>query len=451
MQSSIELNKQKTQVNQVYFFLNDIYNKTRDSFRNFSLNELAKTHKISTNVLSCMKELQILESKRTGHDFEYKWYYVTGPDLQLATKLNELLRIKNKFYNDKSYSLSKPIGSLKKESSPNRIKIGTKIYSKVIPKEPIKVIKEVATTPSEIGAERMLKMVKSELTRTNVLDFNGICEINTIPERIQYAIIKNEYVGYSKGKGYIWIGGDITLDMVRTIISDRHKYEGIMPSAKIINPTSSFSFESSLGMVSVNKDTTNDNSKDVKFLKNISKYYTFLQAIHKETCNEPTKISLQNLVTQHKILSTFFAYLKHANLLLKKGSSSDTKYLWNDDFKLSIDLAKDTYEWCTKKAQFYANEAKMKKMVSPEIINDLKKEVENSIKKESFPNNTSISSWADNRQSEGRMTRENNNIEITTITKDQPKDIKSILAEKFAKIGNYEMAEKLLDEILETK
>lgn len=243
-------------------------------------------------------------------------------------------------------------------------------------------------------------MVKDELEHVNVLDFDAICFRLGVSEKIQYALIVLNCITHKEGSGFKWVKGEITIDLIQSILKERHHYNGYMPP------------------VFIDKKLNDPISSDDKYLAVVFKYYNFLQSLHKLTIQKEVNLSLQTVLNANKISANFYMFLKEHPLLFKSGSRREPIYTWNEKYTVTMDLAKDTYEWCKSKSSFYASKPKATK------LGEIKQLCNSTIK--------------------------NDVIVTQEPSKEQPLDNRALLAEKFALVGNYKMAESLLDQILNT-
>lgn len=415
-------NKIKEQSKIILTFLEALYFKTLNDYTEFSLNNMAINYGVSTSILGVIKEFNILLVKKEGSKHFYKSADNFIPNDDLALKMLMALKEKQRSYNLKSTADKKIFSKSYTKEKPIKLKIGTKIYSKVIAKKPIKVIKEALNTPSEIIMNDLLNKIKKDLSHENshILNFSDYCIINHIPEKTEYALrILNCVIKVYKG-GIKW-NKDVNIDLklIKSIFEKRQEFNDAMPD--ILQEKMS---EHKWSM-----------TKDQKYLIKISTYYTFLCKLQ-EMCLNKTPFNLEDFVKTHKIYNTFFGYNKIYNIVTKNGNT----YIWNFKIVPNIENAKDVYTWCLNKKAEYAN----KQVSKEDVISDIEKKnieklVESTIKNENTHD-----------QSIGRQVRtEFKPINIVDISlENNDKNIKSILAEKFAKAGNYKMAEQLLDEIL---
>ncbi len=402
--------KKEAQAEQLLHFLSEVYNLCNNNYADISLDSIVKKYKIPTTFYAISKEYALLDFKREGMFNLYKWNSI-DPTIELAKEMNEKIRAKQKEYSDKAYQL-------KKQNNPSKLVIGSKTFSKVIkgPSLSESIIKPVPSTPSEIALEKSLNEIKGQLNQVNVLNLDDLCFRIKISEPTQFALIKLKCIVKVENSGYKWIKGDVTLDLIQEIFKIRGEYNGYMPP------------------VFVDKQLGDPISNNPKKLSKAFKYYEFLLSLYKLTNQKETQISLAKVMKDNKIYSTFFMYLKEHPLLIKNGIGRDTSYTWNQNYAVTMELSNTVYDWCKDKFSLYAGTNKSKKEKKNSI--EPKVEATKEVIKETV-NDTS-----------------NHKVSQHVTAQEEPKqefDNRAILAEKFAKVGNFKMAEELLDQILNSK
>lgn len=405
-----KFDKEHKRVNSILEFLKELHSLTKNGFAPMSVSDWLQTNSLSYTVIQAIVDLKIAASEGKGAGRKYKWLVAT-PDLNLAERIDEeSRRLAN------AYSRTK--AAEKRITSTGTIQMGHKTFMKIIkPIGPGNAIekKKQPQTITEINMEQTLKLVRYLLDMSNCMDFSGLCDSKGISHDLEKAMLAT--VVQKTKEGYRWIVEEITYDVIRKVIDVKKditmgrkfhpqliKYEEAKPEVAIKNNDYELN------------DADDMNTRLLKALRNI-----FI-----DSQTQSTK-SMGHYQVLHRVSTVLGTALCNLKLIQKIDTG---KYTWLGA-EPTIALAHQV-----------RGEINRYSAASARKISAIKKSGNLNVATATITNTEKVV----------EMKEEIKTPIITEIAKEVIADKKGsmmTLAEKFAKAGNYSMAEQLLDQMIE--
>lgn len=420
----LDIQREQIRITDVLNLLKTIYKNCKNVYNKVLTADYIKEKSLPNQLTQVIADKNIVKVRGTGTGKLFLWAASRMPDELMATQVwEEAVRLRNE------YNVAKE--RERRGETPNRLQIGNKNFVKLLtPTNDTKqsVLKKQPTTVTEVKVYRMMKTVQTFLTvGQRVMDFASLCEHKGISTKYEKALLKT-YVTRTN-RGFEWKGNDeVDYEMVRNVIDtyklvDDCELDITTPIIKIDQEEPKSEFEKKIESVSTAMQVEEKtNVVDEKRKYNI---FTMLQALRKDI--EMTRIKgITDYCIKFNLTNNLGGVLVEEKIIEKENGAY--KWIAAEPSKAMVEQINDAYN---KRNRKYYGSKKQKE--EPKFTKE--------IVQERVP-----------------RTKELLTVSAPTVLREIVNEVKNEevarlknLAEKFAKTGNYDMAEQLLDQVLKAK
>lgn len=412
----LEIQREQIRIDSVLNLLKNIYKNCKNDFGKVLTTDYLKEKSLPHQVTQVIVDKGLVRVKGIGAGKTFLW--LAGyPDEQMADNVwTESIRVRNEYEQAKLRE--------RRGESPTRVQIGNKNFVKLLNPTPAtkeSVLKKQPTSITEVKTIRMLKAIQVLLTTGQyVMDFAALCENKGISTKWEKTLLKT--VVRRTSRGFEWIGPEeVEYDTVRKVIDESK----ILSETEIDIPTlpikPSVEIKSEVEKVVEKVETTKAmkiettaNDADNKRMINI---FEMLHSMYNDIKTE--KIVPYKYCTQFNLTNNMGSILISEKIVAKINGSY--KWITEPPTKQMIEQINAAYN---KKYREYYKNKKNKTFQTIQTLPPV-----------SIPPKNIVCEIANEVKAE----------------KIQEKERLQTLAEKFAKAGNYSMAEQLLDQVLNMK
>lgn len=369
-----------------------------------------KGNDVHRSTMHALEDLGYIKTEGKASGLKYHWVRTTPTEEQAESVLEKAKQIHTEYQmNHKAETAGF------KET----VRTSRKSFIRIITKPEAETKKEApkfCSTPTELSVQLILNKVRTTLGSHEVIDFDAYCLAAIISYPMQYALISLGLITKERGKGFKFKEPKVTYELVRQVIDKRKEYvDGVtvMPTIVETIPTPAQPVEMSTPLAKTHKN-------DIKFLTAMAAIYRDIKAYENNSVkNEPIK-SLTQYATDAKVPGVISLALKELNYVVKENNA----YKW-------LKPAPVMHDAIIVSAYCHDYQTKAKR-------------VQRTKDAESTDTTPNVTVEATHTTPKVDKVEE----EVVSLDKGYSKDRKAKLAEMFAKVGNYDMAEKLLNEVL---
>lgn len=416
----LEIQREQIRIDSVLNLLRTIYRNCKNDYGKVLTTDYLKEKSLPHQVTQVIVDKGLVRVKGIGAGKTFLW--LAGyPDEQMADMIwTESIRVRNEYEQAKLRE--------RRGESPTRVQIGNKNFVKLLNATPTtkeSVLKKQPTSVTEVKVIRMLKAIQVLLTTgQHVMDFASLCEHKGISTKWEKTFLKT-VVGRTQ-RGFEWIGPEeVEYDTVRKVIDTSKEItetEIDIPTLPIkISQEVKSEFEKVIEKTETSKALKIETLVSDSDNKRMINIFEMLHSMYNDIKTQ--KIVPYKYCTQFKLTNNMGNVLITENIIKK----IDGIYKWiaGPPTKQMIEQINTAY--IKKYREYYENKKLKQQPFDKKTVQLMSGAIETP--------KTIVSEIA------------NEVIE----EKKQEKEKLKILAEKFAKAGNYTMAEQLLDQVLKLK
>jgi len=425
----LQIQREQLRVTDVLNLLLKIYRNCKHSYGKVLTTDYLKEKSLPNQLTQVIVDKNLVKVKGVAAGKMFLWVGAMPTEDMAEEVWKESVKVRNEYEQTKLRE--------RRGESPNRLQIGTKNFVKLLKSTintPESILKKQPTSITEVKILKMLKSIQSALTTgQHVMDFAGLCLNKGISTKWEKSMLKT--VVTTTEHGFEWIGPkEIEYDTVRQVIDcsktitdiELEILTPVIKKEEIKNEEIKSDFErvneKLIATIAKSENSSSDN-------KRMLIIFELLHSLYNNEINSGIS-NISSYCVKYKLTNNFGSILISEKIVKKV----DGVYKWIAEAPTKQMIEQINLAYKQKTQEYYEN--KKKKNIQTSEVPVITKEIVQGMS--------------------GAIETKPKTV-LSTIIQEVKQEKESeynrlqILAAKFAKLKNYDMAEQLLDQALQLK